>query len=277
MSSNAGVCRSLTLRIAGRNDESIGGLDMGRLDGKVAFITGSASGIGRAGAILFAGEGAKVGVIDISRVGGEETVRMAREADGDATFIETDVTDPASVERAIAATVSRYGKLNVLYNNAGGSTNIDGLVTEVSIDEWWRAIRLDLFGTFLCCRFGIPELIKAGGGSVVNTTSIVALVGTAKAGYTAAKGGVLALTRSMAVAYGKHNIRVNAVAPGATQTERVKEHLAHDKRLGNMQSRHHVGLGEPEDVAHTALFLASDESRRITGAIIPVDSGYTAS
>jgi NAD(P)-dependent dehydrogenase (short-subunit alcohol dehydrogenase family) len=120
-------------------------------------------------------------------------------------------------------------------------------------------------------------LIKAGGGSIVNTTSIVALVGTAKAGYTAAKGGVLALTRSMAVAYGKHNIRVNAVAPGATETERVKEHLAHDKRLGNMQSRHHVGLGEPEDVAHTALFLASDESRRITGAIIPVDSGYTAS
>jgi NAD(P)-dependent dehydrogenase (short-subunit alcohol dehydrogenase family) len=250
---------------------------MGRLDGKVAFITGSASGIGRAGAILFAGEGAKVAVIDISRRGGEETVRMAGEAGGDATFIETDVTDPASVERAIAATVSRYGKLNVLYNNAGGSTNIDGLVTEVPIDEWWRAIRLDLFGTFLCCRFGIPELIKAGGGSIVNTTSIVALVGTAKAGYTAAKGAVLALTRSMAVAYGKHNIRVNAVAPGATQTERVKEHLAHDKRLGNMQSRHHVGLGEPEDVAHTALFLASDESRRITGAIIPVDSGYTAS
>jgi NAD(P)-dependent dehydrogenase (short-subunit alcohol dehydrogenase family) len=250
---------------------------MGRLDGKVAFITGSASGIGRAGATLFAGEGAKVAVIDISRPGGEETVRMAREAGGDATFIETDVTDPASVERAIEATVSRYGKLNVLYNNAGGSTNIDGLVTEVSIDEWWRAIRLDLFGTFLCCRFGIPELIKAGGGSIVNTTSIVAMVGTAKAGYTAAKGGVLALTRSMAVAYGKHNIRVNAVAPGATQTERVKEHLAHDRRLGNMQSRHHVGLGEPEDVAHTALFLASDESRRITGAIIPVDSGYTAS
>ncbi len=202
---------------------------MGRLDGKVAFITGSASGIGRAGAILFAGEGAKVAVIDMSRPGGEETVRMTREAGGDATFIETDVTDPASVERAIAATVSRYGKLNVLYNNAGGSTNIDGLVTEVSIDEWWRAIRLDLFGTFLCCRFGIPELIEAGGGSIVNTTSIVAMVGTAKASYTAAKGGVLALTRSMAVAYGKHNIRVNAVAPGATQTERVKEHLAHDK------------------------------------------------
>ena len=155
---------------------------MGRLDGKVAFITGSAWGIGRAGAILFAGEGAKVAVIDISRAGGEETVRMAREAGGDATFIETDVTDPASVERAIVATVSRYGKLNVLYKNAGGSTNIDGLVTEVSIEEWWRAIRLDLFGTFLCCRFGIPELIKAGGGSIVNTTSIVALVGTAKAG-----------------------------------------------------------------------------------------------
>src|SRR6266852_5876798 len=117
---------------------------MGRLDGKVAFITGSASGIGRAGAILFAGEGAKVAVIDMSRPGGEETVRMAREAGGDATLIETDVTDPASVERAIAATVGRYGKLNVLYNNAGGSTNIDGLVTEVPIDEWWRAIRPDL-------------------------------------------------------------------------------------------------------------------------------------
>ena len=130
---------------------------MDRLKGKVAFITGSGSGIGRAASVLFAAESAKVAVADVSRTGGEETVRMVRDAGGEAAYVETDVTDPASVERAIKSVAERWGKLDVLYNNAGGSTAQDGRVTEVSLEEWWRAIRLDLFGTFLCCRYGIPE------------------------------------------------------------------------------------------------------------------------
>jgi NAD(P)-dependent dehydrogenase (short-subunit alcohol dehydrogenase family) len=250
---------------------------MGRLDGKVAFITGSGSGIGRAGAVLFAREGAKVIVADISREGGERTEAMARDLGGDATYIHTDVTDPDSVERAIAAAIAAYGKLNVLYNDAGGSTAQDGPVTKVSLDEFWRTIKVDLYGTFLCCKYGIPELIKAGGGAVINTTSVVAMAGIkGRDAYTAAKGGVLALTRSMAVGYAKHKIRVNAIAPGATLTERVKKFIADDPRMGDMSDRHLLGMGEPEDIARMALFLASDEARVITGAIFPVDSGWTA-
>jgi NAD(P)-dependent dehydrogenase (short-subunit alcohol dehydrogenase family) len=250
---------------------------MGRLDGKVAFITGSGSGIGRAGAIRFSREGAKVVVADISHEGGERTVAMARDLGGDATFVHTDVTAPESVERAIAATVATYGKLNILYNDAGGSTAQDGPVTKVSLDEFWRTIKVDLYGTFLCCKYGIPELIKAGGGAVITTTSLVALAGTkGRDAYTAAKGGVLAMTRSMAVNYAKHKVRVNAIAPGAILTERVRKLLGDDPGGANIAGSHLLGMGEPEDIANMALFLASDEARIITGAIFPVDSGWSA-
>lgn len=250
---------------------------MGRLDGKVAFITGSGSGIGRAGAVLFAREGAQVVVADISREGGERTVAMVRDLGGDAIFVHTDVTEPPSVERAIAATVAAYGKLNIIYNDAGGSTAQDGPVTKVAIEEFWRTIKLDLFGTFLCCKYGIPELIKAGGGAVINTTSVVALVGVpGRDAYTAAKGGVLALTRSLAATYAKDKIRVNAIAPGAILTERVRKFIADDPRVSNMLDRHLLGMGEPNDIANMALFLASDEARIVTGAIYPVDSGWSS-
>jgi NAD(P)-dependent dehydrogenase (short-subunit alcohol dehydrogenase family) len=137
---------------------------------------------------------------------------------------------------------------------------------------------VDLFGTFLCCKFGIPELIKAGGGSVINTTSYVALAGIkGRDAYTAAKGGVLAMTRSMAVNYARHKIRVNAIAPGAILTERVRKFIANDPRVAQMNESHLLGMGEPGDIARMALFLASDEARIITGAIFPVDSGWSAS
>jgi len=250
---------------------------MGRVDGKVVFLTGAGSGIGRAGAQLFAREGAKVVVADISREGGAETVRLIKAAGGEALYVETDVTQPASVEQAVRETVRAYGTLNVLYNNAGGSTINDGPVTEVSLNEWHRTINVDLYGTFLCCKYGIPELMKAGGGAVINTTSYVALAGTrGRDAYTAAKGGVLALTRSLAVEYAKHGIRVNAIAPGAIQTERVKKFLAEDPRVQTFVDMHLLGLGIPEDIAHAALFLASDEARIITGVIFPVDSGLAA-
>jgi len=216
-------------------------------------------------------------IADISREGGERTEAMARDMGGDATYIHADVTDPDSVERAIAAAIATYGRLNILYNDAGGSTAQDGPVTKVSLDEFWRTIKVDLYGTFLCCKYGIPELIKAGGGAVINTTSVVAMAGIkGRDAYTAAKGGVLALTRSMAVGYARHGIRVNAIAPGATLTERVKKFLADDPRMDNVSDRHLLGMGEPEDIARMALFLASDEARVITGAIFPVDSGWTA-
>ncbi len=251
---------------------------MGRLAGKVAFITGAGSGIGRRAAELFAREGARVAIAERDRTAGQETERLIAAAAGSALFVETDVTDEASVGAAIRATVKRFGALHVLYNNAGGSTLADGPVTECPTDEFWRAIKLDLFGTWLVCRHGIPELVKAGGGSVINASSVVAHMGwPGKDAYTAAKGGVAALTRSMAVEFAPHNVRVNAVAPCVTRTPRVVEQLGALETTQKLAEQHLVGLAEPEDVAMAALFLASDESARTTGHILQVDSGLTIS
>jgi NAD(P)-dependent dehydrogenase (short-subunit alcohol dehydrogenase family) len=171
---------------------------MPRLAGKVAFITGAGSGIGRATAIMFAGEGAKVAIAEIDIRAGEETAHLAGT---EAIAIRADMTDPDSLQAAIRATVDKFGRLDVLHNNAGGSTVRDDTAVDAPLDEFWRAIKLDLYGTFLGCRFGIPELIKGGGGSVINMSSNVALMGVAgRDCYTAAKGGIAAITRSLAVA-----------------------------------------------------------------------------
>jgi NAD(P)-dependent dehydrogenase (short-subunit alcohol dehydrogenase family) len=251
---------------------------MGRLEGKVAFITGAGSGIGRAAAKLFSAEGARVAVADIDRAAGEETVRQINEAGHQAVFVETDVTDEASVKAAVARTVETYGKLDVLYNNAGGSSNRDSRVTDGSVDEFWRVIGVDLFGTWLCSKYAIPEIVKAGGGAVVNMTSNVALMAVpGRDSYTAAKGGVAAMTRSMAAEYAKDKVRVNAIAPSVTLTPRVKNLLANHPGVAELADQHLVGLGEPEDVALAALYLASDEARITTGHILTVDSGTTIS
>jgi NAD(P)-dependent dehydrogenase (short-subunit alcohol dehydrogenase family) len=201
-------------------------------------------------------------------------VSAIKAAGGEAIFIETDVSKPASVEAAVWTTVNAFDGLNVLYNNAGGATPGDGKVTEIGIEEFRRTIGVDLLGTFLGCRFALPVMAERGGGSIINTTSIRALIGTAGAdAYTAAKGGVLALTRALALQWGAQNIRVNAIAPGVVLSERVRALLRDDDPLIRKSL---LGPGQPEDIAQMALFLASDESARITGAILPVDSGGSA-
>jgi NAD(P)-dependent dehydrogenase (short-subunit alcohol dehydrogenase family) len=187
----------------------------GRLAGKVAFITGGGGGIGRATAERFAEEGAKVVIAEIDCASGEAAAEAARaaagNAGGDALFVHCDVTEPASVAAAIAATIENFGRLNVLHNNAGGSTTADGPVTQAPDEEFWRVIRLDLYGTFLCSKLAIPKIIEAGGGSVINMSSNVALMALpGRDCYTAAKGGIASMTRSMAVEYAPYRIRVNA-------------------------------------------------------------------
>src|SRR5712671_118498 len=249
---------------------------MARLAGKVAFITGAATGIGRATAVLFAREGAKVVVADIAATAGEETAHLAGNG---AIVIRTDVTDEASLQAAIRTTLDMFGRLDVLHNNAGGSTPQDNTVVDAPIEEFWRVITLDLFGTFLGCRVGIPALIESGGGSVINMTANLALMGiTGRDCYTAAKGGIAALTRSMAVELAPQRVRVNAIAPSATMTERVCGRLeAGNPRVTKLAAAHLVGLIEPEDIANMAVFLASEESRMVTGHVYPVDSGVTIS
>ena len=248
---------------------------MPRLAGKIAFITGGGAGIGRATAILFAREGAHVAIAEIDTDAGAETAHLAGNG---AIALRTDVTEPDSLAAAIRATVDKFGGLHVLHNNAGGSTPRDGTAVDAPLEEFWRAIKLDLFGTFLGCRFGIPEIIKSGGGSVINMSSNVALMGIAgRDCYTAAKGGIAAITRSLAVAYAPKKVRVNAIAPSATMTDRVQKLIAGNATLKRLAASHLLGPIAPEDVAQAALYLASDESRIMTGQMLPVDSGVTIS
>ena len=195
-----------------------------------------------------------------------------------AIAIATDVTDADSLRAAIDRAVGHFGGLHILHNNAGGSTPQDGSVVEAPIEEFWRVIKLDLFGTVLGCRFAIPEIARSGGGAVINMASNLALMGIAgRDFYTAAKGGIAALTRSLAVEFAPRNVRVNALAPSATLTDRVKQLMAGNAAVGRLAQSHLMGMIEPEDIANAALFLASDESRRITGQVLPVDSGVTIS
>ena len=251
---------------------------MPRLEGKVALITGAGTGIGRATAQLMAGEGAKVVVAELNAAAGEQTAQLIHQAGGTAIAITTDVTDPDSIKAAVDKAVQHFGALHVLHNNAGGSTNVDNTVVDAPIEEFWRVIKLDLFGTFLGCRFGIPAIIASGGGSVINMSSNVALMGVpGRDCYTAAKGGVSSMTRSMAVEFAPNKVRVNAIAPSATMTERVRALVAGNPALGRLADSHLVGLIEPTDIANMAVFLASEESRMVTGHIYPVDSGVTIS
>ena len=247
---------------------------MGRLKGKRVLITGTANGIGRAAARLFAAEGAQLTLCDRDHLQNENLAHEIDRVGGQVQAIQTDVGEPDDMQNAVNAAVATYGGLDVLYNNAGGATAKDGAVTEIELDEFWRTIRVDLFGTVLGCRFAIPHLVQAGGGSIINTTSIRAMIGTEGAdAYTSAKGGVVTLTRALALQWAQAGIRVNAIAPGVILTDRVRTMLRDDDPV---RVKTPLGPSEPEDVAPLALYLASDESRQMTGMILPLDGGASA-
>ena len=260
---------------------------MGRLDGKVATITGSGSGIARAAANIFAREGARVGILELNEELGKACEAEILAAGGDATFFQTDVTVDASIKAGIDATAAKYGKLNVLFNCAGGSIPADSKVTEVDLAVWDFTMNFDLKGPFLCCRHGIPHLIAAGGGAIVNVSSAAALQGNFPAMvYATAKGGIISFTRSLAGQYFRDNIRANAICPGVIMTDRIRNRFGSNLEGGNSDqsravsalgmSRYPFGVGQPEDIARIALFLASDESRMINGASVPAEGGMSA-
>ena len=249
---------------------------MGRLDGKVAVITGAAGGIGREAAVLFSEEGASVCVADVSAEAGEEAAASCREA----FFQQVEVTDPASVDAMYAATVERYGGVDVLYNNAGIMPEDDASVLETEPAAWDRVLDVNAKGVFLCCRHGIPRLLERGGGSVINVASFVALVGaaTSQIAYTASKGAVLSLTRELAVEFARQGVRVNALCPGPVETPLLMR-LFEDDPAAYERRRVHLPMGrlaKAREIALGALFLASDESSYVNGSTFLVDGGLTA-
>lgn len=246
---------------------------MGRMDGKVALVTGAGTGIGAAASRLFAAEGAQVVVAELDAAAGRRTAEAVTAAGGDAISVPTDVTDEAAVRAAVAEATDRYGRLDVLYNCAGGSIPEDTTVTEVDLGPVWEhTINLDLMGTVLCCRHAIPAIVASGGGAVVNMSSTAALQPWRAHIYSAAKGGVISLTRSLSRSYAKQGVRVNAICPGYVLTERVLARFA-EPDIDATRRRYPFAVGGPEDIAAIALFLASDESRMITGASIAADGG----
>lgn len=248
----------------------------GRLEGKAAFITGSASGIGRAIALRFAEEGALVAVADMDAEGGAETARRITDRCGKAVFLETDVTSEDSVRASIADCVERFGHMDVLVNDAA-IVLMAGAV-DTNVEDWDRVLNVNLRGGFLCAKHAIPHMIQNGGGSIVNIASIGALVGiAAHAAYNASKAGIVGLSRQMALDYGSSNVRVNCISPTATDTPLIRNAGASSRALKALASIHPMRrLSEPEDIANAALFLASDEARCITGVVLPVDAGWTA-
>jgi len=253
---------------------------MARLANKVAFITGGGTGIGRATAERFAEEGARVVIAEIDKTTGPAAAEAARlrgkNTGGDCVFIHCDIRERGEVESALAETVRRFGGLHILHNNAGGSTAQDAAVTEAPEEEFWRVIKLDLYGTFLCSKLGIPHIAKSGGGSIINMSSIVALRALpGRDCYTAAKGAIAAMTRSMAVEYAPQKIRVNAIAPGVVMTDRVKKLMQNAKDIEKLAATHLHGLGEPIHMANMAVYLASDEAAITTGQVLSVDSGVS--
>jgi NAD(P)-dependent dehydrogenase (short-subunit alcohol dehydrogenase family) len=248
----------------------------GRLADKVALITGAGSGIGRVTALRFGAEGARVVVADYDEAAGRATVEQIRAQSGAAEFTRADVGRAGEVEAMIAFAERRFGALHVLFNNAGIFPDEDGSVVDTDEATFDRVIAVNLKGVFFGCKYGIPALLRAGGGSIVNTASFVAVMGsaTAQSAYTASKGGVLALTREIAIEFARKGIRANALCPGPVNTPLLQSLLADPAARARRLVHLPMGrLAEAEEIANAALFLASDESSYVNGATFLVDGG----
>lgn len=248
------------------------------LEGKVALVTGGGSGIGRAAALLFAGEGAKVVIADVNTEGGEETLQMARAAGGEACFVTADVSKGDEVEAMVRATIETYGRLDCAFNNAGIEQGWVPLA-DCSEDEWDRVIDVNLKGTWLCLKHEIPQMLKQGGGAIVNTASVAGLVGgTMQCGYVASKHGLVGLTKTAALDYATAGIRVNAICPGAARTNILDALIGGQPEIEAMiLAVHPIGrIAEPEEIARTAVWLCSNEASFITGHALAVDGGFVA-
>jgi NAD(P)-dependent dehydrogenase (short-subunit alcohol dehydrogenase family) len=263
-------------------EKSEKGVAMGKLDGKVALITGAGSGIGRAGALLFAKEGAKIVVADHAPVGGQETVKLIKEAAGDAVFVHADVSKSADSARMVQISLDTFARIDILYNNAG----IPGAVTltaELTEEAWDSVINTNLKGVFLGSKYAIPAMIRQGGGVIINTASIAALKSTpGMPAYSASKGGILQLTKTMALEYAKNNIRVNCICPGMVKTAMGEAAFPGDAAVRDAFIESFVQtiplgrIGQPDEVAKAALYLASEDSSYVTGTALIIDGGAMA-
>jgi NAD(P)-dependent dehydrogenase (short-subunit alcohol dehydrogenase family) len=252
---------------------------MGRLQGKVALITGGAGGIGRETAVLFAKEGAHVVVTDVNDAGGQETLALMKEHTDQAIYLNADVSKAEDCERMVALAEESFGGLDILFNNAGIMHSDDGNAMQTSEEVWDLTMNINLKGVYFGCKYGIPALQRRGGGSVINTASFVAVLGAAtpQLAYTASKGGVLAMTRELAVIHARENIRCNSLCPGPLHTKLLMDFL--DTEAKKQRRLVHIPMGRfglAEEMAKAALFLASDDSSYVTGSDFLVDGGITA-
>jgi NAD(P)-dependent dehydrogenase (short-subunit alcohol dehydrogenase family) len=250
-----------------------------RLEGKVSIITGAGSGMGRVAAQLFAGQGARVVVAEYSETAAAETVDLVRQAGGEATFVRTDVSSETDAKAMVDHALTTYGRVDCLYNNAGVMPEADHSVVDTDVATWDAVMAVNVRGVYLGCKYAIPAMIEGGGGSIINIASFVAILGCSvpQDAYTASKGAVLSLTRSLAVQFGPNGIRTNAICPGPVETPLLMDWLLKDEAAKQLRlARNPTGrFGKPEEIVQLAIYLASDESRWTNGASLVVDGGIT--
>jgi NAD(P)-dependent dehydrogenase (short-subunit alcohol dehydrogenase family) len=250
-----------------------------RLQDKVSVITGGTSGMGRVAATMFAAEGAKVVVADVTEPAAQSVVDEIKAAGGQAVAVVADVSKEADAKRMVDETVEAFGRIDVLYNNAGIMPQADHSVIDTSVEDWDRVMAVNVRGVFLGCKYAIPKMIEQGSGSVINISSFVALMGCSNPqdAYTASKGAVLSLTRSLAVQFAPKGVRTNAICPGPVETPLLMDWLVKDEEAKRIRlARNPTGrFGKPEEIVHMAIYLASDESRWTNGAAMVVDGGIT--